>query len=130
MAGKHTDERIALTLNRLGFLTGNGNSWNESRVYSARHYHQLPAFDSNYSNRLLTLQQAAEYLAVSATKIRRLIRQKKLPAEQVVPCAPWQIQLEALESEGVKRAIKNIKDGVRRRQTLITEDQQVIFSVS
>lgn len=130
MAGKHTDEQIALTLNRLGFRTGNGNSWNENRVYSARHYHQLPAFDPTYSNRLLTLEQAAEYLGVSATTVRRLIQQKKLPAEQVVPCAPWQIQLEALESEGVKQAIKDIKDGVRKRQTLTAEDQQVIFSVS
>ena len=35
MAGSHTDEQIATTLNRLGFQTGTGHSWRDQRVYSA-----------------------------------------------------------------------------------------------
>ena len=35
MAGGHTDEQIATTLNRLGLQTGAGHTWNEQRVYSA-----------------------------------------------------------------------------------------------
>ena len=45
MAAKFTDEQIATTRNRLGLRAGTGNTWNEIRVRSARHHHQLPAFD-------------------------------------------------------------------------------------
>src|SRR5205823_1854122 len=41
MAGKFSDEQIAATLNRLGLRTGVDNAWNEMRVYSVRHRHDL-----------------------------------------------------------------------------------------
>ena len=42
MSGKFPDEEIAATLNRLGLRTGAGNTWSTQRVYSLRHYHDLP----------------------------------------------------------------------------------------
>ena len=84
MAGGHTDEQIATTLNRLGFKTGAGHTWNEQRVYSARHTHDLPAYDPQRTKGYLTLEQAAQYLGVSANSVRRMIKQEKLRAEQVV----------------------------------------------
>jgi hypothetical protein len=39
------DRSIASILNRLGFTTGRGNGWTESRVRSARSYHGIPNFD-------------------------------------------------------------------------------------
>ena len=130
MAIDHTDEQIAATLNRLGLQTGTGNSWNEQRVYSARRYHQLPAFDSGRASSFLTLEQAAERLKVSANSVRRMIQRKTLPATQVVPLAPWQIGIDALESDRVKQAVKNIKDGVRSPRTRTVPGQQAIFSTS
>ena len=130
MAVDHTDEQIAATLNRLGLQTGTGNSWNEQRVYSARRYHQMPAFDSGRASSFLTLEQAAEHLGVSANSIRRMIQRKTLPAMQIVPLAPWQIRIDALESDRVKQAVKNIKDGVRSPRTRTVPDQQAIFSAS
>ena len=50
MAGRFPDEQIAATLNRLRLRTGADNAWNESRVYSVRHRHQLPTFDPNQRN--------------------------------------------------------------------------------
>ena len=47
---------------------------------------------------VVTMEEAAQRLGVSAG-IRRLIELKKVPANQVVACAPWQIPIEALESE-------------------------------
>jgi hypothetical protein len=128
MAIGHTDEQIAATLNRLGLQTGIGNSWNDQRVYSARRYHQLPAFDSILASTFLTLEQTAERLGVSANSVRRMIQRKTLPACQVVPTAPWRIAVEALESDRVKQAVKNIKDGVRSPRAQNTTDQQAIFS--
>jgi excisionase family DNA binding protein len=130
MAVSHTDEQIAITLNRLGLHTGTGNSWNEQRVYSARRYHQLPAFDSGRANTFLTLEQAAERLAVSPGTIRRMIERKTVAATQVVPCAPWQISVEALDSDPVREAVNNIKNGVRSPRTQGAPNEQAVLSMT
>lgn len=131
MAGKFPDDQIASTLNRLGLKTGTGQTWSESRVYSARHYHQLPAYDAKRaSDGVVTMEEAAQRLGVSSTSIRRLIELKKLPASQVVPCAPWQISVEALESDAVRNAVKNIKARAGVPQTHSGNHQQILFSTA
>jgi excisionase family DNA binding protein len=131
MAGKFQDEQIAATLNRLGLKTGTGQTWSENRVYSARHYHQLPAYDPNRaSDEVVTMEEAAQRLGVSSTSIRRLIEQKKMPANQVVPCAPWQIPVEALDSEEVRRAVRNIKARIRVPRTQNSGQQQAMFPMT
>ena len=83
MAGKFHDEQIAATLNRLGLLTGTGQTWSESRVYSARHYHQFPAYDPNRADDgMVTMEEAAQRLGISSTSIRRMIKLKKMPASK------------------------------------------------
>lgn len=129
MAGHFPDEQIAATLNRLGLQTGTGNSWTELRVRSARHYHALPAFDPNRPrDGRLTLQDAAARLGVSATSVRRLITTQKLPARQVVPCAPWEIAADALESDAVRNAVREIKLRTGLPRTHITDGQDSMFS--
>jgi len=129
MAARFTDEQIATTLNRLGLRTGAGNTWSENRVSWARQHHRLPAFDPNRcSKSVVTMEEAAQRLGVSATSVRRMIRQKTMPASQVVACAPWQIPVPALESEAVRRAVENIKNRVRVPQTQASGGQQTMFS--
>jgi len=129
MAERFSDEQIAATLNRLGLRTGAGNTWNQTRVRSARQYHQLPTFDPNHPrNDFVTLREAAQRLSVSLTVVRRLIAEKKLPASQVVACAPWQIPVEALESETVRKEVENAKNGVRAPRTHHVDGQQAMFS--
>jgi excisionase family DNA binding protein len=130
MAGGHTDEQIATTLNRLGFQTGAGHTWSERRVYSARHTHHLPPYDPQRTNGFLTLEQAAQYLGVSANSVRRMIKQEKLKADQVVPCAPWRISVATLESEAIREAVQLIKDGSRSPRTQPDRNQEVLFSIS
>jgi excisionase family DNA binding protein len=102
MAGQFRDGQIASTLNRLGMRTGAGNTWNEARVYSLRHHHQLLDYVATRSPAgILTLDQAAGRLGVSVTVVRRLIHSKTIPATQVVPGAPWQIPVAAVESPEV-----------------------------
>jgi hypothetical protein len=57
-----------------------------------------------------------------------MIAQKKLPASQVVACAPWQIPVEALESETVLTEVENIKNGVRAPRIQQVDEQQTLFS--
>lgn len=129
MAGKFSDEQIAATLNRIGLRTGIGNTWNELRVRSVRNYHALPAFDpSRPRDGLVTLEEAAHHLGVSPTSVRRLIRNKRLPAQQVVPCAPWEISIDALDSEIVRDAISEIKRRVYVPRTQSADGQHSMFS--
>jgi DNA invertase Pin-like site-specific DNA recombinase len=129
MAGKFSDEQIATTLNRLRLRTGVDNPWNESRVYSVRHHHQLPAFDPNQSNSSeVTLEQAARRLNLSPPSVRKMIEEKILPGYQVVACAPWQIPVEALDTEEVRKAAANLKNRVRVPQSENCQRQRSMFS--
>jgi len=57
-----------------------------------------------------------------------MIEEKILPARQAVPCAPWQIPMEALGSETIRQEANNIKNRVRVPQSHIIEGQQSMFS--
>ena len=59
-----------------------------------------------------------------------MIERKQLPASQVVPFAPWEIPVEALESEAVRKAVMNTKNRVQSLQTQNAVEQQPIFSES
>jgi DNA invertase Pin-like site-specific DNA recombinase len=129
MAGKFGDGEIAATLNRLRLRTGAGNGWNAQRVYGLRRQHELPSAGSKAENRTVTLQQAVDRLGVSELSIRRLIEQKVLPATQAVPCAPWEISLDALNLPAVQQAI----DSARKRKRPPTpqdEESEPLFSES
>jgi hypothetical protein len=110
MAGKFPDDQIAATLNRLNFRTGTGNTWTEGRIRSLRSYHEWPTYDAKTANRQgLTLEEVSERLEVSHKVVRRLIDAGKISATQVVPWAPWEISVEAVESEEVLAAVRNAK---------------------
>ena len=123
MAGRFPDEQIAATLNRLGLKTGTGSTWIEGRIRTVRSYHDLPAYDATTANKTtITLEEACQKLGVTHKVVRRLIEAKKLPATQVVPCAPWEIPANAVESEDVLREVKNIKRRVRVSPKTTAED--------
>ncbi len=131
MAGKFSDEQIAVTLNRLRLRTGLDNTWNEMRVYSVRHRLQLPAFDPDQNHLSeVTLEQAARRLNLSPPSVRKMIEEKILPGFQVVECAPWQIPVEALDTEAVRRAAANLRNRVRVPRSERCAEQQSIFSES
>jgi len=79
------DKTIAAILNRLGYKTGQEKNWNASRVAGLRGYHNIEPFHTQDS--WVKQEQAAGLLKVSDTVIKRLIREKVLPATQVVQCA-------------------------------------------
>jgi len=117
MAGKFSDEQIAATLNRLRLRTGCDNAWNEKRVYAVRHHHQLPAFDPDDVTHRgdVTLKEAALRLNLSPPSVRKMIDAKILPGLQVVECAPWQIPVDALDTEVVRREAANLRNRVKAR---------------
>lgn len=114
------DRKIASVLNRLGYRTGQGNSWHASRVADVRCHYQLPKYTK--CDDWLTMSQAAEILHVSTTVIQRLIAEGKLPATQVVKCAPWIIPRESLSLAAVQEDLATLRGG--RRRPLIRPDQR------
>lgn len=117
MAGRFPDEQIAATLNRLGLKTGSGNNWVELRVRTARSYHELPSYDPQLRQSMLTLEEASERLRVSHKIVRRLIDSKAIPAMQVVPWAPWEIPAESIKSEQVLREVAALRRGSRLKES-------------
>jgi excisionase family DNA binding protein len=117
-----SDATIAATLNRLGYRTGTGKTWRTHSIHNMRYQHRLPNYTKGED--WLTVEQAAQALAVSATVIRRLIQQRVLPANQVVARAPWIIKRLDLELPGVQAAITAVHSG---RQLSTTSPDQGEF---
>jgi len=105
------DATIAQVLNRLGYRTGQGSTWRVHHVQSMRHWRGLP--NHRRSGEWLSLEATARELRVSNTVIKRLIRERILPAHQVVACAPWIIERSSLELAAVRARI----DAVHRGRT-------------
>jgi DNA invertase Pin-like site-specific DNA recombinase len=129
MAGRFPDDVIAATLNRLRLKTGYGHNWNESSVRSFRHGHGLVKYDPTQRDRwMLTLQEAAKRLKLSPTAVRHMIEDGLLPATQVVPYAPWLINVTALNDARVAVAVRAIKDGKRRPRTQDEQQETLDFT--
>ena len=106
MAARWSDADIAASLNRMGMPTGQRKTWTAHRVSSLRRVHGIHAYRSAEKNgEWLTMSEAATTLGVTRHCIRRLIRDGILPAEQVVPGAPYQIRAADLQHERVNAAI-------------------------
>ena len=109
MAARWSDEDIAASLNRMGMPTGQGKTWTAHRVSSLRRVHGLRAYRSAEKNsEWLTMSEAAALLGVTHHRIRRLIKDGILAAEQVVPGAPYQIRATDLRDERVTTSIGRI----------------------
>ena len=106
MATRWSDADIAATLNRMGMPTGQGKTWTAHRVSSVRRVNGIHAYRSAEKNgEWLTMTEAATELGVTHHRIRRLIKDRVLAAEQVVPGAPYQIRASDLQDERVIAAV-------------------------
>jgi excisionase family DNA binding protein len=126
MAGRWSDSDIAATLNRMGVRTGFGKTWTAHRVASIRRVNDINAYASaEKGGEWLTMTEAATKLGVTNHVIRRLIKDDVLPAEQVVPRAPYQIKAVDLVREDVMDAINN-----RRRKRPYQDAAQIPLSIN
>jgi hypothetical protein len=106
MAARWSDDDIAASLNRMGLRTGQGKTWTARRVGSIRKVHGLHAYRSaEKDGAWLTMTEAATKLGVTNHVIRSLIKERILPAEQVVAGAPYQIRAVDLADQRVAAAL-------------------------
>jgi hypothetical protein len=57
-----------------------------------------------------------------------MIEEKMLPARQVVVCAPWQIPVEALDSEAIRKQATDFKNQARLPRRHSCVGQESMFS--
>lgn len=125
MAGKWSDEHIAATLNRMGLPTGHGKTWTGHRVASVRRVNDIHAYRSaTKDGEWLTMSEAAAKLGVTNHRIRTLIKNGLLLAEQVVERAPYQIRASDLLDPKVVDAIARTDRPCREE----SENQISMFS--
>ena len=99
MARQMPDMGIAAALNRTGKTTAKGHSWTRTRVAALRNIHDIAVYrEGERAERgEVTLDEAAEALAVSQATVRRLIVEGALPANQSCKGAPWTIRASDLQ---------------------------------
>ena len=104
LARQMSDTSIAAVLNRSGKQTGRGNSWTRTRVCSVRSQKDIAPYreGERKARGEVTLNEAADILAVSPSTIRRMIGSGLLPAQQLCKGAPWIIQEAALQQEDIR----------------------------
>ena len=123
------DTSIVSILNRLGYRTGNGNTWTEKRVQHVRHTNGFPACPPPDQRLWITMQQSAATLRVSEMVVRRLIAHKILPAKQIVKFAPWMIERSHLDLPSIRKEIRRVHEG-RRTGWAVSEKQAGLFADS
>lgn len=111
------DKTIAAILNRLGYKTGQEKTWNASRVAGLRGYHKIAPFHKQ--DDWVTQEEAARELQVSNTVVKRLIRERVLPAKQVVKYAPWIIEKSNLLLPAVQAIAKAARRGGHRLPQIV-----------
>ena len=129
MAVRHGDDQIASVLNRLGYVTGKGNRWNQNRVAAARKNYSIAGQKRAVADpERVSLNEAARLCGVSHRSIERLMEAGLLNREQVAPRAPWGIRRSDLDAEPVR----SILEYLRRTGKLLlrggrTENQSELF---
>jgi DNA invertase Pin-like site-specific DNA recombinase len=96
LAAHYPDAVIAGILNRQGRATATGLRFTTNRVSSLRTHWGIPRFEPAAEppqGELVTLQEAARLLGVSAATMHRHVNDGIVPGEQLTPGAPWRIRM-------------------------------------
>jgi hypothetical protein len=105
LGGQWPDRELAVTMNRMRCKSPDSKSWTTVRVRELRERLEIPEFDPNTVNgETISADETARRLKISIGSVHLLIRRGVLPGTQLMPCAPWKVPLEALES-GVRELI-------------------------
>ena len=109
LGGQWPDRELAVTMNRMRCKTPDGLTWTTVRVAELRERLGVPAFDADADRPpTISADAAADRLGICVPSVHKLIRHGVLPATQLMPSAPWQIPVEALDTEQVRIGLQEI----------------------
>jgi DNA invertase Pin-like site-specific DNA recombinase len=129
MSVGYGDADIARVLNKLQRTTATGKRWNQHRVETIRGKYGIAGHTQKVEHPdVLTLGGAAKYLEVSATTIKRLVRDGVVENRQTIPWAPWEIAKSELDSERIRAIIVRLrKTGKLCVGGTVSESQELLF---
>ena len=109
LGGHWPDRELAVTMNRMRCKSSDGQSWTIVRVRELRERLGIVAFDPAAVHvETITVDETARRLQICVGSVLRLIREGILPATQLMPSAPWQVPVAALETEAVKIGVRGV----------------------
>ncbi|HET9641976.1 MAG TPA: helix-turn-helix domain-containing protein [Burkholderiaceae bacterium] len=126
LGGQWPDRELAVTMNRMRCKSADGETWTTVRVRELRERLGIPAFDPEKSaGKAISVEETAQRLKICVGSVHRLIRSGVLPATQLMPSAPWQVPVAALDSEAVRIGVREIMDR-RPRNVVDSQDEMTL----
>jgi hypothetical protein len=126
LGGQWPDRELAVTMNRMRSKSADGQSWTTVRVRELRERLGIAAFDAtNPTEETISVDETARRLSICVGSVLRLIRERVLPAVQLMPSAPWQVCVAALESEAVKTGVRRVVER-RPRNFSVLQDEKTL----
>ena len=110
-------------MNRMRCKTPDGLTWTTVRVAELRERLGIDAAAER--PRTISADAAAHRLGICVGSVHRLIREGVLPATQLMPSAPWQIPVEALDTEPVRIGLRRIAER-RPAKALAALDERLL----
>jgi DNA invertase Pin-like site-specific DNA recombinase len=109
LGGHWPDKDLAVTMNRMRCKSTNGETWTTVRVRALRERLEIAPFDPTIPrHKTISVDETAHRLQICVGSVLRLIKTGILPAQQLMPSAPWQVPLDALESKQVKLGVQDV----------------------
>ena len=126
LGGRWPDRELAVTMNRMRCKTPDGLTWTTVRVAELRERLGVLAFDADADRpQTISADAAAHRLGICVSSVHKLIRNGVLPATQLMPSAPWQIPVEALDTEPVRIGLQEIAER-RPTKALAAMDERLL----
>lgn len=126
LGGQWPDRELAVTMNRMRCKSADGQTWTTVRVRELRERLGIPPFDPEGARRqTISVDETAQRLGVCVGSVHQLIRRGVLPATQLMPSAPWQVPVAALDSKAVQIGVRDIIDR-RPRNIVDLQDEMTL----
>jgi len=124
LGGQWPDRQLAVTMNRMRCKSSDGQSWTTVRVRELRERLKIAPFDPAAAQmQTISVDETARRLQICVGSVLRLIREGVLPATQLMPSAPWQVPVAALESEAVKIGVRGVVERRPRNFAVYQEEK-------
>lgn len=124
LGGQWPDRELAVTMNRMRCKSTDGASWTTVRVRELRERLEIAPFDpAAPREKTVSVDETAHRLKICVGSVLRLIREGILPAQQLMPSAPWQVSVAALDTEPVRLGVRAIVERRPRNFQALQEEK-------
>jgi hypothetical protein len=124
LGGQWPDRELAVTMNRMRCRSTDGGTWTAIRVRELRERMKIAPFEATHNcEKTISVDETARRLQICVGSVLRLIREGTLPAKQLMPSAPWQIPVTALESESVRIGVRSVVERRPRNFRVLQEER-------